>query len=203
MKKSELQQIIREEIGKVLNEQKSNIELIGPNIDELLDAVNFINTGVETNKGLQPHSFGKNTLKALSSDGHSIGSGKFSIGVELKVSNESLYIRQVNDLLDDHGFECKLYMTKGFKDASKTVSESSQINEKILKIRTRDGGKNQKSGKIDTSLIDSLLNQIGPYLGYSDWKEKIENPDYKGIIQKIAKHVAGIGTLGSDRLDIE
>lgn len=111
MKTSELQQLIREEIRKVLNEQKSNIELIGPNIDELLDAINFINTGVKTNKGLQPHSFGKNTLKALDSDGHSIGSGKFSIGVELKVSNESLYIRQVNDLLDDHGFECKLYMT--------------------------------------------------------------------------------------------
>jgi hypothetical protein len=112
MKKSELQQIIREEIRKALNEQKSNIELIGPDIDELLDAITFINTGVKTSKGLQPHSFGKNTLKALDSDGHSIGRGKFSIGVEPKTSDESLYIRQVNDLLDDHGFKCKLYMTK-------------------------------------------------------------------------------------------
>ena len=112
MKKSQLQQIIKEEIRKVLNEQQSNIELIGPDIDELLDAINFINTGVKTNKGLQPHSFGKNTLKALDSDGHSIGGRKFSIGVKPKTSNESQYIRQVNDLLDDHGFECKLYMTK-------------------------------------------------------------------------------------------
>ena len=93
-------------------EVQSNIELIGPDIDELLDAINFINTGVKTNKGLQPHSFGKNTLKALDSDGHSIGSGKFSIGVKPKTSNESQYIGQVNDLLDDHGFKCKLYMTK-------------------------------------------------------------------------------------------
>jgi hypothetical protein len=92
----------------VINEQKSNVELIGPDMDELLDAITFINTGVKTNKGLKPHSFGKNTLKALDSDGHSIGGGKFSIGVEPKVSNESQYIRQVNDLLDDHGFECKL-----------------------------------------------------------------------------------------------
>jgi hypothetical protein len=112
MKKLVLKALIKEEIRNVLKEQQSNIELIGPDIDELLDAITFINTGVKTNKGLQPHSFGKNTLKALDSDGHSIGSGKFSIGVKPKTSNESQYIRQVNDLLDDHGFECKLYMTK-------------------------------------------------------------------------------------------
>ena len=112
MKKLGLQQIIREEISKILNKQKSNIELIGPDIDELLDAITFINTGVKTNKGLQPHSFGKNTLKALDNDSYSIVGGKFSIGVQPKTSEESSYIRQVNDLLDDHGFECKLYMTK-------------------------------------------------------------------------------------------
>lgn len=112
MNKSELQQIIKEEISKVLKEQQSNIELIGPDIDELLDAINFINTGLTKTNKPRPHSFGKNTLKVLAKDGHSIGGGKFSIGVKPKVSNESQYIRQVNDLLDDHGFECKLYMTK-------------------------------------------------------------------------------------------
>ena len=115
MKKSELKQIIKEEIRNVLKEQQSNIELIGPDIDELLDAINFINTGLTKTNKPRPHSFGKNTLKALAKDGHSIGGGKFSIGVKPKISNESNeseYIRQVNDLLDDHGFECKLYMTK-------------------------------------------------------------------------------------------
>jgi len=112
MTKSELRSLIREEIKKTLKEQQSNIELIGPDIDELLDAITFINTGVKTNKGLRSHSFGKNTLKALDNDGHSIGKGKFSISVQPKTSNESLYIKQVNELLDDHGFECKLYMTK-------------------------------------------------------------------------------------------
>lgn len=112
MKKLVLKALIKEEIRNVLKEQQSNIELIGPNIDELLDAINFINTGLTKTSKPRPHSFGKNTLKALNSDGHSIGNGRFSIGVKPKTSNESLYIRQVNDLLDDHGFECKLYMTK-------------------------------------------------------------------------------------------
>ena len=112
MKKLVLKALIKEEIRNVLKEQQSNIELIGPDIDELLNAINFINTVIKTNKGLQPHSFGKNTLKALAKDGHSTDDGKFSIGVKPKTSNESLYIRQVNDLLDDHGFKCKLYMTK-------------------------------------------------------------------------------------------
>jgi hypothetical protein len=114
MKQSELRPIIKEEISKVLKEQQSNIELIGPNIDELLDAINFINTGLTKTNKPRPHSFGKNTLKALAKDGHSIGSGKFSIGVKPKISNNLLnqYIEQVNDLLGDHGFECKLYMSK-------------------------------------------------------------------------------------------
>jgi hypothetical protein len=112
MKKSELKQIIKEEIRNVLKEQQSNIELIGPDIDELLDAINFINTGLTKTNKPRPHSFGKNTLKALAKDGHSIGGGKFSIGVKPKVADENLYIRQVNNLLGDHGFECKLYMTK-------------------------------------------------------------------------------------------
>jgi hypothetical protein len=112
MKQSELKQIIREEISKVLKEQTSNIELIGPDIDELLDAINFINTGLTKTSKPRPHPFGKNTLKALDNDGHPIDNGKFSISVEPKVSNKNLYIRQVNDLLDDHGFECKLYIIK-------------------------------------------------------------------------------------------
>ena len=116
MKQSELKQIIREEISKTLKKQTSNIELIGPDIDELLDAINFINTGLTKTSKPRPHPFGKNTLKALDNDGHSIDSGKFSakfsISVEPKVSNKNLYIEQVNDLLDDHGFECKLYVIK-------------------------------------------------------------------------------------------
>jgi hypothetical protein len=114
MKQSELKQIIKEEISKILKEQPSNIELIGPDIDELLDAINFINTGLTKTSKPRPHSFEKNTLKALDNDGHPTDNGKFSISVEVepKVPNKNLYIEQVNDLLDDHGFECKLYVIK-------------------------------------------------------------------------------------------
>jgi hypothetical protein len=114
MNKSELQQIIKEEISKVLKEQQSNIELIGPDIDELLDAINFINTGLTKTNKPRPHSFGKNTLKALAKDGHSTDDGNYSIGVKPKVSDDLLnqYIDQVNGLLEAHGFKCRLYMTE-------------------------------------------------------------------------------------------
>ena len=92
--------------------KSSNIELIGPDIDELLDAISFINKGIGKGNQKVQLSFGNNTLKALDDDGQSIGGGKFSIGVQPKTSNESLYIRQVNDFLEDHGFECRLYITK-------------------------------------------------------------------------------------------
>jgi hypothetical protein len=92
--------------------KSSNIELIGPDIDELLDAINFINKGIGKGNQKVQLPFGNNTLKALDDDGQSIGGGKFSIGVQPKTANESSYVRQVNDFLDDHGFTCKLYVTK-------------------------------------------------------------------------------------------
>jgi hypothetical protein len=79
---------------------------------------------------------------------------------------------------------------------------NTSTNESLLKIRDA-SFPNKNPGVVDTRLIDKLLSQIGPYLGYSDWKEKIQNPDYKGIIQKIAKHITNTGVLQSDRLEIE
>ena len=93
-------------------------------------------------------------------------------------------------------------VNKVLEESSRNVLKPTLTNESLLKIRPR-GLNNQKFGTVDTRLIDELLNQIGPYMGYSDWKDKIQNPDYKGIIQKIAKHISGIGTLGTDRLDIK
>jgi len=92
--------------------KSSNIELVGPDVDELLDAINFINKGIGKGNQKVQLPFGNNTLKALDDDGQSMGGGKFSIGVQPKTANESSYIRQVNDFLDDHGFTCKLYVTK-------------------------------------------------------------------------------------------
>jgi hypothetical protein len=63
MKKLELQQIIKEEINKILNEQKSNIELIGPDIDELLDAINLLTLVLELIKVYNPIRLEKIPLK--------------------------------------------------------------------------------------------------------------------------------------------
>lgn len=110
MKKLELQQIIKEEIRKVLNEQKSNIKLIGPDIDELLDAIAFINNGIGKGNQKVKLPFGNNTLKALDKDGKKDGA-VFSIRVKPSKSGAE-YIKSVNDFLKDHGFTCKLYMVK-------------------------------------------------------------------------------------------
>lgn len=83
------------------------------------------------------------------------------------------------------------------------VSTEVTVSESQLQINSAFRSPNEKPGVVDTVLIDKLLKQIGPYLGYSDWREKIANPDYKGIIQQIAKHVTGTGTLGTDRLEIK
>jgi hypothetical protein len=93
-------------------------------------------------------------------------------------------------------------ISKVLDKSSRNVLKPTLTNESLLKIRYR-GSNNQEFGTVDTSLIDELLNQIGPYIGYPDWEDRIQNPDYKGIIQKLAKDISGIGTLGMERLDIK
>jgi len=88
------------------------------------------------------------------------------------------------------------------KEEISKILNAPSINESLMKIKRR-GLPNQKPGTVDTRLIDELLKQIGPNIGYSDWREKIQNPDYAGIIQKIAKHIAGEGVLSLDLLDIK
>lgn len=89
-------------------------------------------------------------------------------------------------------FDLKKYLVE-----NRATEKVSQINEKRLEISYYN---NEDWGTVDTRLIDALLKQIGPYIGYSDWEDKIQNPDYEGIIQKIAKHISGTGTLSNDRL---
>jgi hypothetical protein len=79
------------------------------------------------------------------------------------------------------------------------LDENKPLNEEKLKIKS--SGLEEKPGYVDTILIDKLLKQIGPYIGYSNWEELIKNPDYKGIIKKIAKHISNTGTLQNDRID--
>jgi len=110
--KTQLREIIRKELKMIVLEQKSNIELVGPDVDELLNAIKFINTGLKTSKGMSNHSFGKNTLKVIDKNGRQNGRGNYSIRVQSTVGNVKKYVTEVNELLDDHGFNCHLITTK-------------------------------------------------------------------------------------------
>jgi hypothetical protein len=87
----------------------------------------------------------------------------------------------------------------GYNDVREFLNERF-LTEAVLKMT---GIGDQKPGSVDTKSIDELLKQIGPYMGYADWKSKIKNPDYEGILQKIAKHVCGVSILSTDRLVFE
>ena len=92
-------------------------------------------------------------------------------------------------------------LQKGSMNEIKRMQQlAGLITESQLQVNSAFASPNEKPGVVDIALVDKLLKQIGPYLGYSDWREKIANPDYKGIIQQIAKHVTGTGTLGTDRI---
>jgi hypothetical protein len=81
--------------NKLLKEEK--FEMIGSDVDELLDAVSLVN--------------GKNIakLKPLDTTGNQIADDKFSIEVEL---DNSEFIQKINSFLEENGFQIKLYKTK-------------------------------------------------------------------------------------------
>ena len=94
----------------MLNENK--FEMIGSNIDELLDAISFINGGKEKSPFRDVAR-----LKPLDTTDPQISDGKFSIEVELipsgkvdeKLPNDSEYIQQINSFLEERGYQSKLY----------------------------------------------------------------------------------------------
>lgn len=83
------------------------------------------------------------------------------------------------------------------KSNSKTITEGS------IAIRTYKAGKKDPIGHVDTTLIDQLVAQIGPHVGYPDWENRLQltTTDYQNIIQYISKQLTGAGTLQSDRVE--
>lgn len=78
----------------------SKFELIGPDMDEILDAINFIN---ENYKGVK--------LKPM--DWSLLVSDNYSIFVKFEPEgDENKHMRFMNDLLSENDFKCKLYKTK-------------------------------------------------------------------------------------------
>ena len=101
--------ITESEYASKLNENK--FEIVGSDVDELLNAINFINGGEEKSPFRDVAR-----LKPLDTTGHQISNGKFSIEVELvpsgkvgeKLPNDSEYIQQINSLLEKKYPEIKL-----------------------------------------------------------------------------------------------
>jgi hypothetical protein len=95
---------------EMLNENK--LEMVGSNVDELLDAINFINGGSSKSPFRDIAR-----LKPLDTTGYQIADNKFSIEVELvpsgmtptKLPNEGEYIQQINSFLEERGYQSKLY----------------------------------------------------------------------------------------------
>ena len=78
----------------------SKFQLIGPDMDEILDAINFINKNY---KGFK--------LKPM--DWSLLVSDNYSIFVKFEPEgDENKHMRFMNDLLSENDFKCKLYKTK-------------------------------------------------------------------------------------------
>ena len=78
----------------------SKFELIGPDMDEILDAINFINENYKEVK-----------LKPM--DWSLLVSDNYSIFVKFEPEgDENKHMRFMNDLLSENDFKCKLYKTK-------------------------------------------------------------------------------------------
>lgn len=78
----------------------SKFELIGPDMDKILDAIKFIN---ENYKGVK--------LKPM--DWSLLVSDNYSIFVKFEPEgDENKHMRFMNDLLSENDFKCKLYKTK-------------------------------------------------------------------------------------------
>ena len=106
MKHSQLKQLIKEEIRSVLNENQ--FELIGPDTDELLDAISILNRDM-----MNPDRSFRDKLKPLDTTGHEISDGKFSIKViKTGDTEENNYLRKANKYLDDRGYKTQLYKIK-------------------------------------------------------------------------------------------
>ena len=89
----------------ILNENK--FEMIGSDVDELLDAISILNRDMMNSKRSS-----KDKLKPLNTTGHEISDGKFSIEVEkIGDTEDNEYLRLANDYLEERGYQSKLYKT--------------------------------------------------------------------------------------------
>lgn len=90
------------------------LELIGPDVDELLDAVNKLNGAQMSGKSFDYRDHIK--LKPIDKSGHVIARNKYSLEVipekfRKTPPDMNTYVRAANSFLEEIGLECKLYQT--------------------------------------------------------------------------------------------
>jgi len=104
--------ITESEYKAMLSESK--FEIVGPDVDELLDVISLVN-----GRGPDKSPYRDTTrLKPLNTTGHQIADDKFSIEVELVsdgsgkvLPNDSEYIQKINSFLEERGYNSKLVKT--------------------------------------------------------------------------------------------
>ena len=106
--------LIREREMKVSNHY-NEVELIGPSVDEMLDAIKSLNGYRSLKPGRTDFPY-RNWAEITPENetGQKISNNKYSIFcfITLKVGQtlkEADYIRAVNSYLTKNGFKCKLY----------------------------------------------------------------------------------------------
>ena len=98
----------------------------------------------------------------------------------------------------ENNFDIHTWQAKFLKeDTTESVVEGK------IAIRTYKGGPKDPIGYVDTALIDQLVAQIGPHVGYPNWESRLQlsNRDYQDIVQYISKQLTGAGTLQSGRVE--
>ena len=104
-------------------------------------------------------------------------------------------------------FNLKKFLVENKLTTNSNLTEEStevkEVTEAKIKIKTYRGLPDDPVGYVDTNLIDQLVAQIGPHIGYTDWENRLNltEKDYQDIIQKIAKHMVGAGTLQGNRIE--
>jgi hypothetical protein len=90
-------------------------EMIGSNINEMLDAINRLNGAQMSGNAFKHRDFIK--LNPVDNTGHIINKNKFSVEViptQLKSNNidTNTYLKDANAFLEKNGIDCKLYKIK-------------------------------------------------------------------------------------------
>lgn len=104
--------ITESEYKAILNE--NTFEMVGPDMDELLDAISILNRDMTNPEDYSGHVVAArpfwDKLKPLDTTGHEVSDGMFSIKVEKTgKTEENEYLRLANEYLEERGYQSKLY----------------------------------------------------------------------------------------------